>query len=354
MIDTINKFANANLFIVYKSFFNKEGTMETLLLSIKDVEEALAMEEVIHAVEEGYIAYHEGKVQQPEIVSIEMPQNNGETDIKSCYNQLNERISVKIASGFYDNGKKNDLPTMIGTILLFDGKSGAPLCVMDGSLITGIRTGAAGAISSKLLARKNSKTVAVFGTGGQARMQIYGLCQVMDIEEVRVYGEHRNGLLKYKEDVEANTKVNVILCETPEMAMQDADIAISTTPSKKYFIERSWVRPGLHIVAVGADMAGKNEWDPKIFQGSKIVNDSIAQCVSRGETRNAIVAGVIRENDIYAEIGELLAGEKPLRVSEDEITIFDTTGMGIQDNVTAMIVYEAAKKRGLGSYFEFI
>jgi alanine dehydrogenase len=328
--------------------------MKTLLLNLNDVKESLSMKEVINAVEEGYLAYSKGKVQQPDIVSMEMPENNGETDIKSCYNELNESISVKIASGFYDNGKANDLPTLIGTILLYDGKTGAPLCIMDGSLITGIRTGAAGAISSKLLARKDAKTAAVFGGGTQARMQIYALCQVRDIREVRVYSEYQQELAKYKEDVEANTKAVVILCSTPEEAMKGADIAISTTPSKKYFVDKSLVKPGMHIVAVGADMAGKNEWDPEVFNGAKIVNDSIPQCVSRGETRNAIISGVIRESDVYAEIGELLAGEKPLRESEDEITIFDTTGMGIQDNVTAVMVYETAKKKGLGQYFEFI
>lgn len=328
--------------------------MKTLLLSIKDVEVALSMKEVISAVEEGYIAYNAGKVQQPDIVSMEMPEHNGETDIKSCYNELNERISVKIASGYYNNGKINDLPTMIGTILLYDGTNGAPLCIMDGSLITGIRTGAAGAISSKLLARKDSKTVAVFGAGGQARMQIYAICQVMDIQKIRVYSERQSELTKYKKDIEENTKAKVILCDTPEHAMKGADIAISTTPSKKYYIDKSLVKPGIHIVAVGADMAGKNEWEPEVFKGAKIVTDNIAQCVSRGETRNAIISGAIQETDIYAEIGQLLSGEKPSRESDDEITIFDTTGMGIQDNVTAVMVYEMAKKKGFGEYFEFI
>jgi len=161
-------------------------------------------------------------------------------------------------------------------------------------------------------------------------------------------------LNQYKEDIEENTTAKVILCDTPEKAMREADIAISTTPSKKYYIDKSLVRPGMHIVAVGADMAGKNEWDPQIFAGAKIVNDSITQCVSRGETRNAIVSGVIKETDIYAEIGQLIMGEKPSRENDDEITIFDTTGMGIQDNVTAVMVYELAKKNGLGQYFEFI
>jgi len=196
--------------------------MKTLLLSMKDVKEVLSIKEVIAAVEEGYIAYNSGKVQQPDIVSMEILEHNGETDIKSCYNKINETISVKVASGFYNNGKNNNLPTMIGTIILFDGKNGSPFCVMDGSLITGIRTGAAGAISSKLLARKDSKIVAVFGGGGQARMQIYALCQVMNIQEVRVYSEYQEELFKYKEDVEANTNVKVIICDTPEKAMKDA------------------------------------------------------------------------------------------------------------------------------------
>lgn len=328
--------------------------MKTLLLSINDVKEALCMDDVIHAVEEGYLAYHYGKVQQPDIVSMEMPENNGETDIKSCYNKVNERISVKIASGFYDNGKKNTLPTMIGTILLFDGENGVPLCVMDGSLITGIRTGAAGAISAKLLARKNSKKVAVFGAGGQARMQIYALNHVLPVEEVRVYSEYQEELQAYKKEIEENINAKVILCDTPKMAMEGVDIAISTTPSKQYFVDQSLVKPGMHIIAVGADMEGKNEWDPSIFAHAKIVNDSIAQCTSRGETRNAIISGIIQQENIYAEIGQLLAGEKPLREKDDEITIFDTTGMGIQDNMTAVMVYEAAKKKGLGKYFEFI
>lgn len=329
--------------------------METLLLSLSDVDEILSMKDVIEAVEEGYLAFQKGKVEQPDIVSMEMPRFHGETDIKSCCNGGNNIISVKIASLFSDNGKKNDLPTMIGSIMLFDGTTGAPICVMDGSLITGIRTGAAGAISSKLLARKDSKTVTVLGGGGQARMQIYGLCEVMDtIESIRVFSPHPAELSAYKKDVEAKTGKQVIICETAEEAMEGADIAISATPSKQYFADASLVKPGMHIVAVGADMEGKNEWDPRIFKGAKIVNDNIAQCLSRGETRNAVVSGVITPEDIYAEIGEILSGEKQGRTSDTEITIFDTTGMAIQDNVTAMRVYEAAKARNMGKWFSFI
>lgn len=326
----------------------------TLLLSMRDVEKSLSVKEVIDAVEQGYIAFNEGKVQQPDIVSMEMPQYNGETDIKSCYNDLNNMISVKIVSGFYDNGRINDLPTMLGTVILYDGKTGAPLCIMDGSLITGVRTGAAGAVSAKYLARKDSRRVAVIGSGGQARMQVYALNQVMNLDEVRVYNRSSSGLDEYVKDVEQETGLPTVPCATIEEALDGADIAVSTTPAKEYMVRAGLVKPGMHIIAVGADMAGKNEWDPEIFRGAKIVNDSISQCVSRGETRNALVKGIITERDIYAEIGQIIAGQKPGRQSDKEITIFDTTGMAIQDNVTAAMIYKAAVRKGLGVEFKFI
>ena len=327
--------------------------MKTLLLNREDVAQVLAMKDIISAVEDGYRVFNSGKLQQPRIIGVEMPQHNGDTDIKSCYNSENEAFSVKIVSGFYDNGKTNDLPTLIGNVLIFDGTCGALLCVMDGSLITGVRTGASGAISSKYLARKDSKTVAVIGGGGQARMQVYALCELMEIETVKVYSPQPQELPKYKEDVEARTRLAVVICDTVEEAMQGADIAISTTPSKQYLASADLVKPGMHIVAVGADMEGKNEWDPQIFSNAKIVNDSIAECCARGETRNALIAGVITEENIYAEIGQIIEGEKKGRESDDEITIYDTVGLGIQDNVTAMRVYEIAKERNLGKYFEF-
>ena len=185
-------------------------------------------------------------------------------------------------------------------------------------------------------------------------MQVYGLCHVRKLREVRVFSENRQELADYQKDIEKNTPARVVVCHSPAEAMETADIVITTTPAKQHYIHQSLVKPGMHIVAVGADMAGKNELDPAIFRGAKIVNDSIPQCVSRGETRNAILAGVIGESDIYGEIGQLLAGEKPLREHEDEITIFDTTGMGIQDNVTAVMVYKIALEKGLGNDFEFI
>ena len=327
--------------------------METLILSKNDVQTILTMDNVIAAVKSGYLAFQQGKIQQPDIVSMEMPEFNGETDIKSCCNLLNKYVSVKIASGFYDNGKVNDLPTMIGTIQILDATTGAVLCIMDGSLITGIRTAAAGAVSAEYLARKDSETVCVIGSGTQARLQVYALSQVLPIKQVRVYGRNTAALLKYKEDAESKLSISVMACDTVENALQSADIIVTTTPSKNFLVPAELVRKGTHIIAVGADMAGKNELEPTVFCNAKIVNDSIAQCISRGETRNAIISGYIKESDIYGEIGELIAGKKPGRTNSDEITIFDTTGMAVQDNVTAAMVYQVAVNRNLGTWFSF-
>lgn len=329
--------------------------MSTLILNQEDVRKALSREMVIASVKEGYKAYQKDVIQQPDIQSFEMYESNGETDVKSCYNQNNEIVSVKIASGFYNNGKNNSLPSMISVITLLDGKTGYPICIMDGGLITNIRTGAAGAISCELFARKDAKVVAVLGAGGQAREQVRCLQSIRDIKEVRVYSEFPEELAVYKADIECDTGIDVIICSSVEDSMKGADIVISTTPSRDFLADASLVRPGMHIVAVGADMAGKNEWDPKLFKiADKVICDSIAQCVSRGETRNGILAGTIMEEDIYAEIGEVLLGECPARESDSEITVFDTTGMGIQDNVTAMAVYEFARQHKLGTEFDFI
>lgn len=327
--------------------------MLTLLLSYDDVLSVLSMKDMIDAVEEGYISYNRGKVVQPDVVSIEEEKNNGETDIKSCYNEENETVSIKIASGFWDNPNNYHISTMQGTIVMLDGRNGLPICVMDGSLITNYRTGAAGAISCKYLARKNSKTVAVIGAGGQARMQIYALKEVMPIETVKVFSPVEDELQRYKDDIEENTGLEVIICSTASEAIKGADIAISTTPTKDFWVKKEDVKAGLHIVAVGADMAGKNEWDPSIFSGAKVVTDSTMQCISRGETRNAVVNAIISEDDIYGEIGEIVEGDKSGRTSDDEITIFDTTGMGVQDNVAAVSIYRLARKKGIGEYFDF-
>ena len=327
--------------------------MKTLLLKKSEVMQLLNMKDVIASVEEGFKAFCSGQVIQPDIVSVELPEQNGEMDIKAGYSESTKMISVKCASGFYDNQKTSVLPNSLSTVLLFDGRTGFPLCIMDGSQITGYRTGAAGAVSAKLLARKDSKKVAVIGTGEQSRMQTRSLKAVLDFEKIQIWGRSAEQLASYQIEMEKEIGCIVEISETPEEAVSSADIIITTTPSKVPVIKKEWVRAGTHIIAVGADMEGKQELEASLFGGAKIVVDNLSQCITRGETQNPLKSGVIKIEDIYCEIGQILLGQKPGRENDSEITIFDTTGMAVQDNVTAVKIYERALALGLGAYYDF-
>jgi ornithine cyclodeaminase/alanine dehydrogenase len=324
------------------------------LLNKEDVGGLVAMKVVIAAVEEAYRAFSGGQVEQPDYIGIHLPPPRGEIDFKLGYYRANEMISMKASSGgFPDNPKAYGLPTNMGTILLFDGRTCALTCVMDGSLITGLRTGAAGAVSVKALARKDATTVASIGTGIQARLQIRAIREVMTIEQIHAWDSHPETLAKYKADIEREFGIPVVMAASKQDAVRRADILVTTTRGKGTLVEAGWVKPGTHIVAIGTDQQGKQELDPEIFRNAKIVNDTIAQCVTKGETWHPLDAGIITTDQIHGEIGEILLGKKPGRENDDEITIFDSTGMAIQDNTTASRIYRNALENGAGTFFEF-
>jgi alanine dehydrogenase len=242
----------------------------------------------------------------------------------------------------------------MGTILLFDARSGALACVMDGSLLTGLRTGAAGALSVKVLARRNASTVTSIGTGKQARMQIRAIREVMPIEAIQAWDHHPESLALYKADIERDFGIPVVMARSKREAVEQADVLVTTTRGKGSLVEAAWVRPGTHIVAIGTDTHGKQEFEPEVFRNARIVNDSIAQCIEKGETWHPLNKHIIDVDDIHAELGEILLGRKPGRETEDEVTIFDSTGMAIQDNTTAHRIYRNAMATGTGTDFEFI
>jgi alanine dehydrogenase len=228
------------------------------------------------------------------------------------------------------------------------------ICIMDGSLITGLRTGASGAVSVKALARKNARTIASIGTGNQARMQIRAINDVMKIEEIHAWSRTSNTLSKYKTDIEREFGIPVIVASSKKEAVEQADILITTTRGKGDLVEADWVKPGTHIVAIGTDQRGKQELDPELFRNAKIVVDSIAQCTEKGETWHPLNRNIIAKDDIHSEIGEILSGRKPGRESDEEITIFDSTGMAIQDNTTASKIYQNAIDNNVGTFFQFL
>lgn len=329
--------------------------MKTLLLKKDEVRGLISMKEVIGTVEEAYKAFNSGQVVQPAYMGIHLPSPRGEIDFKAGYCEPDEMISMKASSGgFIDNPTRHGVPNGMGTILLFDARSCALVCVMDGSLITGLRTGAAGAVSAKVLARKNAKRIASIGTGNQARMQIRALKEVMRIEVIHAWDSHPEALSAFASDIESEHGIPVVRAGSKREAVEQADILVTTTRGKGSLVEAGWVKPGTHIVAIGTDQRGKQELDPEIFRNAKIVNDSIEQCVEKGETWHPLNRKIIGKDGIHAEIGEILLGTKPGRENDEEVTIFDSTGMAIQDNTAATKIYRNAIERGIGTFFEFI
>ena len=321
---------------------------DALILTQSEVQSCLSMREAIEAVRVAYSAFAKGRVQMPSVQHLDVLKHNGEVDIKSGFVEDFRLMGTKIASGFYDNQKKG-LPPGIAVIVLLDLETSMPLAIMDGTHITAYRTGAAGAVAASVLARKDSQKVGIVGAGTQGRMQLLALKELFDIREVRVWDIDSGIARRYKDQITKELSIDVHVVDSPDAVTPDADILVTVTPSRKALVNVDSIQDGLHINAIGADGPGKQELDPRIVaSASKIVVDSLEQCRKIGEIQHALGQGLIDESRIHAEIGEIVNGDKSGRESDDEITLFDSTGLSAQDIAAAKIVYEAAKKRGLG------
>jgi len=328
--------------------------METLLLNKDEVGSLIDLDAILAAVENGYRSFNSGLVVQPNFMAIELPGTHEGLDVKGGLDMGGGYIALKSSSGGYDNNPKLGLPIGINTVLLFEAKTSALKCIMDGTWITGCRTGAAGAISVKYLARADAEKLCIIGAGKQARRQLLAIMRVRKLTEVLVWDAFPQYLDAYVKEISEETGLKIRKCTTAEEAVRGADIVVTTTRGRSGpIVKKEWIQPGTHIVAIGADMPDKQELSVDIFSGAKVANDSIDLCVRSGETHNAVEAGIIRKEDIYAEIGEIILGNKPGRENPDEVTIFDTVGMSIQDNVTAAMLYKGALEKGLGTGYEF-
>jgi alanine dehydrogenase len=318
-----------------------------LIFSEKEVKSCLPMKDAINAVRQAYVAFAEGRVAMPPVVHLCVEKYNGEIDVKTGYVEDFQLISTKIASGFYDNPKIG-LPSGVAVVILMDLKTGLPLAIMDGTYLTAVRTGAAGGVAASVLARKSSKTVGVIGAGSQGREQVLALRELFGIEKVKVWSKTASSARKYSSEMGKRLGIDVQATANPREAVTDADIIVTATPARNAIVMDEWIQPGVHINAIGADAPGKQELDPKIMKRAKIVVDSLKQCRIIGEIQHALSQGIIKDSDIHAEIGEVLIGKKSGREADDEITLFDSTGIAAQDIAAANIVYQFAKKTGMG------
>jgi alanine dehydrogenase len=318
------------------------------ILTIEDVKQLLTMKDAIELIEAAFLEKGLKRVQMPPKSYLFFKKYNGDLRIMPSYLERLDEVGVKLVNVHPDNPKKHGLPTVIGTIVLFDPKTGAPLCIMDGTWITAMRTAAATGVATKYLARKDVKTVGLIGAGYQAPFQLEALCEVMEVELVKVYARRKERVEKFAEEMEAKLELDVEAMDTAEDAVKGADVLVTVTPSRAPVVKDEWVVEGMHINGVGADAPGKQELDPRILKRAKIIVDDWEQACHSGEVNVPLSRGEIVKEDIYCELGEVVAGLRPGRTSEGEITIFDSTGLSIHDVITGWHVLRMAEQRDMG------
>lgn len=328
---------------------------DTKVLGRDEIEKLLKMEDVIGAVESVYIEKANDETAVWPMVFYEFEPGVADMDIKSGWIKGENIFGLKLVSWFGANAKKN-LPPLIGTLMIMDGETGAPLGFLDATQITGIRTGAAGALGAKYLARPDSKRLLLVGTGHVAAFQIAAMLIIFpELEEIMVYDpmDFKNsevfvdtlpGLLidKFELDLPENLKLTAV--SNIIEATGNSDIIITVTPSRIPIIKKAWVRPGTHFSCIGADMPGKEEIDPEIFKEARVFTDDTPQCCRVGEIEIPIAKGILKVENVAGEIGDIIIGKTVGRQNKGQITVFDATGTALLDLCTGKLALDKAKE----------
>ena len=319
------------------------GKDEIIILGRRETEQLLSVVEAIAAVERAFRLKAQDKAVMPPKLYLDMPEYTGDFRAMPAY--IDGVAGIKWTSG-YPNNRRYNLPTVLATIVLNDPRTGRPLAIMNGEYVTSIRTGAAGAVAVKYLARSDSSVIGLVGAGMQARTQLLAISKVLPgIKEVKVFDQRRQVSQECAQSMAAELGINIHPVDTIE-AVADADIVVTTTPSREPVVKKHHIKPGTHINAIGADAKGKQELESSLLVGAKIVIDDFEQASHSGEVNVPLSEGKLRIEQIYGTIGEIAANIKNGRENDDEVTIFDSTGLAIQDLVCAKVIYEKAIKSG--------
>jgi alanine dehydrogenase len=317
--------------------------MQTLILSQADVRAVVTMAAAITAVEDAFIAHGEGMAFMPPKVYLALPQHHGDFRAMPAY--LAGVAGVKWVNAHPENPTRHGLPAVLALYILSDAETAAPLAVMDGTLLTAVRTGAAAAVASKHLARGRPGTVGFVGCGVQARFLLEAHRSVFGAFDVLAYDQSNEAADRFAQEAGGR--------RAPLAAVAAADIVCTATPSRSPIVDRAWIRQGAHINALGADAPGKQELDPRILSDAKVIIDDWDQATESGEVNVPLHSGEYGREQIHGTLGEVLAQKKPARQG-DEITIFDSTGLAVQDLALARHVYEKALERNLGVPMQLI
>jgi alanine dehydrogenase len=324
--------------------------MESLLLGPDDVRESTQLPDIIDAVEGAFGAYARDDVQMPAKSYIDLPQYDGDFRSMPAYVEAGEweAAAVKWVNSHTHNPDRHDLPTVMGTVVYSDPETAYPLALLDGTVLTRLRTGAAAAVATRHLAPEDATTLGLVGAGIQSYTQLEAIAQVRPIAEVVLSDLDDEAIASFRERYGDAYEIR-------EGAIEDAascPVVSTTTPVREPIVET--VGDRTHVNAMGADAAGKQELDPGILQNAKVVIDDYEQCTHSGEINVPWGDGLLDDDDIHAELGDVVAGTAEGRTAEDGVTVFDSTGLAIQDVAAAHVVYERAQREDIGTRFPLV
>jgi alanine dehydrogenase len=320
-----------------------------LLLSETQVQDLIDIDELIAALEQAHVQYSTGKAVMPVRLVVPLPQIHGRITSMPGFLDDDKALGMKVVTYFQDNPKQG-LPAILATIMLFSVETGKMIAAMDGSYITAIRTACASAMATKALANPQTPVLGILGAGVQARAHIQALARVRKLEKIKIYSPSDSSAAAVKKEMTSQVHTAIEVVKSAEEAVRNADILVTATTAKEPILKQEWLKPGVHINAVGSHRPDAREIDGQTMARAKIVVDSreaiMAEC---GDVLLAIKDGAITVESIHGEIGEVLAGAKPGRRSADELTLYKSVGIAIQDVATANLVYQKAIERGVGT-----
>ena len=327
-------------------------TKSTLLLDRSDVRELLGLTECIDAVDMVFRRQGEGKIPQSGILGVKT--QSGGLHVKTArLTGAKNYIAVKLNTNFPQNYTRFGLPTIQGVIVLYNADNGRALAVLDSMEITIKRTAAATAVAANYLARKNSSVVAICGCGEQGHAHLRALSLMFPLRKVYAFDIDPNASQHFAAKLSREFQANIEPVRSLSGAIQRSDVVVTCTPATEFYVHKEEVSPGTFIAAVGADDSHKQEIDPALLSSAKVVADSLEQVCSIGDTHHAIAQGLMEKENVYAELSEIVTGKRPGRTTEDEIIVFDSTGVAIEDAAAAAIVYEKARTGAFENQFEF-
>lgn len=324
---------------------------DVLVLTEKELRKLVSLNErTVAQIEQGFADLEKGNTAVPQVMTLPIPESSGTVEVRSAYVKGLPALAVKTSAGFFSNPDRG-LPSCSSQMLLLSSETGILLAVLlDNGYLTEVRSAAAGAIAAKYLAPRFAETVGVIGSGIQARMQLEALKLERSFKRVYVYSTDTDKRMEaFLQDMKKKLKVPVEQAESAEEVVTKSSIVVTTTPSREGYLRPEWVHPGLHITAMGSDAEDKQELVPGVLRTADIIAcDLRPQCERIGELRGGIIEDIISQETPIQELGAIILGRQSGRVDEDQVTLCDLTGTGVQDTMIALLAYELAQEKEVG------